>query len=86
VGLLRLAVAGVGALFIVLPAAVVERQVVPNPLADALEQPTAYLLITVLTSAATALLGALCMAFCAIYDARLFVRLRAHGCGRSSRY
>jgi hypothetical protein len=82
VWLRHLVIAALGALFVVLPSSLVQWQVVPNPLAGALGQPTGHLLVTTLTSVATTLIGALVTAFCIIYDARLFVALQLAESGK----
>jgi hypothetical protein len=75
--LLRFAVICAGVLFVVLPSTLVLWRAIPNPLDSILNMPQALQIAYVLASAATSLVGAVVFAFCAIYDARLYMRLSA---------
>jgi hypothetical protein len=76
VWLLRLTIACMGGLFVVLPS-LVERTwaLAAGPFVEALIGTWANPLLQGLTSVAIALIGALVVAFCTLYDARFFVRL-----------
>ena len=75
VWLLRITVAGVGGLFLVLPSALAQSRLIPTPWDNAAGMTWVPVFTTVLADAATVLIGAFVVTFCAVYDARLFVRL-----------
>jgi hypothetical protein len=83
VWLLRITVAGVGGLFLVLPSALAQSRLIPGPWDNAAGMAWVPVFTTVLADAATVLIGALVVTFCAVYDARLYVRLAAARVHRS---